>query len=85
MLIKQEFEVDQPIEKVWEFCQDIPNVASCLPGANLTDDIAESFPLRIITSSSYNVSIACSKALLGTANRNQSEWPNKQQKEKEGE
>jgi hypothetical protein len=41
MLIKQEFEVAQPIEKVWEFCQDIPNVASCLPGANLTDEIAE--------------------------------------------
>jgi hypothetical protein len=41
MLIKNEFEVDQPIETVWEFCQDIPNVASCLPGASLTDEIGE--------------------------------------------
>ncbi len=41
MLIKNEFEVSQPIEKVWEFCQDIPNVASCLPGANLTEEVAE--------------------------------------------
>ena len=41
MLIKHDFEVSQPIEKVWEFCSDIPNVASCLPGATLTDEIAE--------------------------------------------
>jgi carbon monoxide dehydrogenase subunit G len=39
MLIKNDFEVDQPIETVWEFCQDIPNVASCLPGAALTDEV----------------------------------------------
>ena len=41
MLIKHDFEVNQPIEKVWEFCSDIPNVASCLPGATLTDEVAE--------------------------------------------
>jgi carbon monoxide dehydrogenase subunit G len=39
MLIKHDFEVDHPIEKVWEFCSDIPNVASCLPGATLTDEV----------------------------------------------
>ncbi len=38
MLIKNDFEVALPIEKVWEFCQDIPQVASCLPGASLTDE-----------------------------------------------
>ena len=32
MLIKNEFEVAAPVEKVWEFFGDIPQVASCLPG-----------------------------------------------------
>lgn len=41
MLIKHDFEVDHPIEKVWEFCSDIPNVASCLPGATLTDEVGQ--------------------------------------------
>ena len=40
MLIKQEFEVPLPVDRVWEFCQDVPNVASCVPGASLTDEVA---------------------------------------------
>lgn len=40
MLIKNSIEVDQPIDKVWEFCQDVPQVAACLPGAELSDEIA---------------------------------------------
>lgn len=40
MLIKSDFEVPQSIDKVWEFCQDVPNVASCLPGAELHDEVA---------------------------------------------
>jgi uncharacterized protein len=39
MLIKNDFEVAEPIEKVWEFLQDIPQVATCLPGAELTDNL----------------------------------------------
>ncbi len=39
MLIKSDFEVPLPVDKVWEFCQDIPQVAACLPGATLTDEI----------------------------------------------
>ncbi len=39
MLIKNTIEVDQPIEKVWEFCQDVPQVAACLPGAELNEEI----------------------------------------------
>lgn len=39
MLIKNSIEVDQPIEKVWEFCQDVPQVAACLPGAELNEEI----------------------------------------------
>lgn len=40
MLIKNSIEVDQPIDKVWEFCQDVPQVAACLPGAELTEEVA---------------------------------------------
>jgi uncharacterized protein len=39
MLIKNDFEVGQPVEKVWRFFDNIPQVASCLPGAELTDDL----------------------------------------------
>lgn len=39
MLIKHDFEVPLSIDKVWAFCQDIPQVASCLPGASLTDQV----------------------------------------------
>jgi carbon monoxide dehydrogenase subunit G len=39
MLIKSEFEVAQPVEKVWQFFGDIPQVAACLPGAALTGDL----------------------------------------------
>jgi len=39
MLIKNDFEVAQPVERVWTFFDDIPQVAACLPGAELTDDL----------------------------------------------
>lgn len=39
MLIESSIDVAQPIDKVWAFCQDIPQVAACLPGAELTDEI----------------------------------------------
>jgi carbon monoxide dehydrogenase subunit G len=39
MLIKNDFEVSQPVDKVWRFFDDIPQVAACLPGAELTDDL----------------------------------------------
>jgi len=41
MLVSNEFEVAQPLEKVWGFVQDVPNVAACLPGAELTDDLGD--------------------------------------------
>ena len=37
MLIKSDFEVAQPLDKVWPFFDDIPQVAACLPGAELTE------------------------------------------------
>jgi uncharacterized protein len=39
MLIKNVFEVGQPVDKVWQFFENIPQVAACLPGAELTDDL----------------------------------------------
>jgi|SRR5579863_5299255 len=41
MLITNDFEVGQPVAKVWEFFGDIPKVAACLPGATLTDDLGD--------------------------------------------
>ena len=41
MLIKNDFEVAQPIDKVWTFFDDIPQVAACLPGAELTENLGD--------------------------------------------
>jgi carbon monoxide dehydrogenase subunit G len=41
MLITNDFEVTQPVDKVWKFFGDIPQVAACLPGAELTDQLGE--------------------------------------------
>jgi carbon monoxide dehydrogenase subunit G len=41
MLIKSGFEVAQPVDKVWQFFDNIPQVAACLPGAELTDDLGD--------------------------------------------
>ena len=38
MKITQEFAVSKPLSVVWEFFQDIEQVAACLPGAELTED-----------------------------------------------
>jgi uncharacterized protein len=41
MLITNAFEVAQPLGKVWQFVGDIPQVAACLPGAELTEDLGD--------------------------------------------
>ncbi|MDN3353730.1 SRPBCC family protein [Actinomadura sp. DC4] len=41
MLIKSDFEVPESPDKVWRFFDDIPGVAACLPGAELTDDLGD--------------------------------------------
>jgi hypothetical protein len=41
MLIRSDFEVTEPPDKVWRFFDDIPQVAACLPGAELTDDLGD--------------------------------------------
>jgi uncharacterized protein len=39
MLIKNDFVVTAPVEAVWRFFDDIPQVAACLPGTELTEDL----------------------------------------------
>jgi carbon monoxide dehydrogenase subunit G len=41
LLISQTIVVDQPIDDVWKFFDDIPQVAACIPGADLTDKLGE--------------------------------------------
>jgi carbon-monoxide dehydrogenase small subunit len=38
MKISQSFNVSQPLASVWELFQDVPRVARCMPGAELTED-----------------------------------------------
>src|SRR6266851_4787608 len=41
MLITNDFAVAQPVEAVWQFFGDIPQVASCLPGGELTETLGD--------------------------------------------
>jgi hypothetical protein len=39
--IEKTFEVGQPIEKVWAFLSDPRKVATCVPGAQITEQVDE--------------------------------------------
>jgi carbon monoxide dehydrogenase subunit G len=41
MLITNDFEVAVPIDKAWRFFDDIPQVAACLPGTALTEELGD--------------------------------------------
>jgi carbon monoxide dehydrogenase subunit G len=41
MKIRNDFEVAESLDSVWEFFGDIPQVAACLPGAELTEKVGE--------------------------------------------
>lgn len=41
MLITSNFEVAEPVDKVWQFFEDVPQVAACLPGAELTNELGD--------------------------------------------
>ena len=52
MKITEIIEVSRPVDQVWDLFQDVPELATCLPGAEITEDkgdgkyagaIAESF------------------------------------------
>jgi uncharacterized protein len=38
MLLQNTFHVDAPVERVWAYFLDVPNLAPCLPGAELLGD-----------------------------------------------
>lgn len=39
MLIENDFTLDAPLERVWDYLQDVPRLVPCLPGAELTADL----------------------------------------------
>ena len=39
--ISESFDVAQPIDRVWAFLQDVPQVMTCLPGAEFTGENGE--------------------------------------------
>jgi carbon monoxide dehydrogenase subunit G len=39
--ITEIIEVSRPVDQVWELFQDVPELATCLPGAELTDDMGD--------------------------------------------
>lgn len=39
--INDSFTVQQPVEVVWNFFQDVPQVAECMPGVELLDSLGE--------------------------------------------
>jgi carbon monoxide dehydrogenase subunit G len=41
MIIEDSFEVAAPVERVWDVLKDIPRVASCIPGATITETVDE--------------------------------------------
>jgi uncharacterized protein len=49
MLIENEFEVAAPPDTVWAFLNDIPRVAPCLPGAELTEVVDDDTYKGLVT------------------------------------
>lgn len=41
MQITNQFQVAQPLEAVWDFFGDVPQVAACLPGTELTTELGQ--------------------------------------------
>lgn len=39
MQIENEFDVAAPVDQVWQYMLDVPRMAPCLPGAELTQDL----------------------------------------------
>lgn len=48
-IIEDEFTVDHPLARVWDIFADMPAVAACLPGAEITEHTPSSLKGRITT------------------------------------
>lgn len=42
MIIQNQFTVDAPLDRVWPLLNDIPNVATCIPNAAVTEVVDDS-------------------------------------------
>lgn len=50
MLIESTFDVAAPVDEVWKFITDVPRVAPCMPGAELTEVVGDgSYKGRVTT------------------------------------
>jgi uncharacterized protein len=50
MRIDNEFEVPAPVDQVWQYLLDVPRMAPCLPGAELTEVVdANTYKGRVVT------------------------------------
>lgn len=47
MKLEHQFSVAQPAEKVWGAFQDVPSVADCLPGAELTGETDDAYEGKV--------------------------------------
>ena len=75
MLVSNEFEVSQPVATVWEFFQDVPGVAACLPGAELTDDLGDDEYAGTVNLRMGPVKLAfAGKARVASGTRTPSGW-----------
>ncbi len=63
MLINHSFQVDQPIDQVWNFFDDVPLVAACVPGADLTKEVGEDQYEGDVTISAGPVKLEFSRAI----------------------
>jgi len=41
MKLNQSFDVPQPVDQVWDFLGNLPLVAACIPGADLTNQVGD--------------------------------------------
>jgi carbon monoxide dehydrogenase subunit G len=41
MLINHSFQIGQPVDQVWNFFDNVPLVAACVPGADLTREVGD--------------------------------------------
>ena len=67
MTIEDAFEVEAPVDRVWDVLKDVPRVAGCLPGAKITE-VVDSQTYRATVgvrvgpvSVSYNATIVVEK------------------------
>ena len=86
MLIKNNFEVAQPVDKVWQFFDNIPQVAACLPGTELTDDLGDNKYLGkvAIRMGPVKLQFAGTAADQGTRRRGQADRRRRRRRRREG-